>query len=386
MGVEIYASSALAELGLPAAWPTMAQHEAAVMGAALEAMPAVGTAVATVPAAQLAQLENGFAQRLGSDGTGYREKFFAASMDSTERPAAPRRYIGLYERIDPESKRRTLEVLREFEKRGCLSGFLLSGISLAALAEMLRRDLPIPTVVLTNTGADPLRMATSIKYLLKGDRGKASFPVMVLSGPSYLEVLPQQLKIFALGRHYPYLPTEIRCSAVDLFHWLAEKPDSWERFGNFLNFSTDIFRFGVERGTLRFIALPGSNYGMDIEFYEWLQSAVHQLGAELVFAEGNNFWDVLARKEDKVFVDNAVKEWAASMTKDLAGEWAKILERARAAIEEIFRSGKKFRDDINPLIAMVCQRLGVPTHFGDWIFGDFDPGLQSRIREFLEQS
>lgn len=381
MGVAIDSSSVLAGLGLNTAWPTVAAHEAAVMGVALEEAPAA--------AVQLAQLENGFAQRLGPDGAAYREKISAALAGSSDGLPQQqlRRSIGLYERVDLKSRRRALEILMKFKKRGQFffdTGFF-SWTSLAGLAERLRRDLPVPTVVLTNTGADPLRMALSIGYLLKRDRGKISFPVTALSGPSYLELLPQQLKTFALRRHSPNLTTEIRCSAVDLIHWLAENPDSWERFGNYLKFSTDIFRFGVERGTLRFISLPGANHDRTAEVYERLQSAVHQLGAELVFAEGNNFWDVLHGKKDDAFVENAVQEWAASVTRDLAGAWAKILERARKVIEEIFRGGKKFRGDINPFMALVCQRLGVPVEFSNFIFSDFDSGLQSQIREFLSR-
>lgn len=384
MGAVLYTNPVLAGLGLNAAWPTVGQHEASVMKAVLEEAPAA--------AVQLVQLEKGFAQRVGPEGAVYREKILAGATASDGGVAAPKRSIGFYEKLDPESRRRALEVLEEFKKRGRIffqTGFL-SGISLGELTWIVRKNLSLPTVVLTNTGADPFSMALSIRGLLKGNRGNMSFPLSVNHVPHYMEALPRQLNAYAVRRWCPNLTTEMRCSVIDLIHWMTENPDSWDRKGNYLVASVDIFLFGVEKGTLRFIELPGSNDGMRVESFEGLQLAIHQLGAKLVFAEGKNFWDVLhfwdvlERREYAVFVENVVKGWAASATRELTGEWAKILEQARIGIEGIFQEGKK-QGTINFLMVAVCQRLGVPVQFGDFIFYDLDSELQNQIREFLSR-
>lgn len=384
MGIEIYANSALAGLGPTAVWPTMAQHATAVMRAALEEGPPAA-------AVALAQLERGFARRMGPEGAVYDEKILAGSPNSNGGVAtpAPKRSIGLYERVDPESKRRALEVLMEFERRRdnlFNAASFFGGIALCDLAEMLRRDLPVPTVVLTNTGADPFRMALSLESLLKGIRGKVSFPLSINDVPQHMEALPQQLKTFAILRKRPNLTVEIRCSVIDLICWMAENPSSWNEGGNYIVSSLDIFRFGVEKGILRFTALPGCDAGKKAAVFDQLQLAIQRLGAELVFAEGENFWDVLNGREDDEYVERSAKEWAASMTKDLAGEWKKILEKTRIAVEgEILRNKGISRGDVNPFMATICRRLGVPAEFGDFIFYDFSPELQNQIREFLSR-
>ncbi|MDO8518937.1 MAG: hypothetical protein Q7T11_02095, partial [Deltaproteobacteria bacterium] len=256
--------------------------------------------------------------------------------EAPETPSGTKQAPSLLQKVDPALLPPLEAALAKLEKADPdIVHFLetLSGMDLVTLVRVIGEGMPVPTLVVLNTGAVPQQM---LNFLNGKSTDSGRFPAHLLSARRYASYLPTSLEGFAVGRLEPNLTLEVSVSPADLICWWA---DHFERGvikkeGNFISVSSADSRIFSDfiRSRMRLIAIGGVE---EKPFWKELTRFASESGIPIVFVEGKNFQEVVADDQARR-VDNvktAAAQWARSVIGPLQeeivtqAEWAQ--RRAR---------------------------------------------------------
>ncbi|OGQ05579.1 MAG: hypothetical protein A3F82_02775 [Deltaproteobacteria bacterium RIFCSPLOWO2_12_FULL_44_12] len=305
----------------------------------------------------------------------------AASVIAKLAPyAAHRPVFGLVEQVIPQKSAQYAADLLAIERVNFKLYNLLMAFSLSPEAETGER---IPTVVLSNTGADPFQLIA----LLSPEPLNNILPLFLLTTWDYLEALPHMLHSYAVQRQAPHLTIEIRLSLPDLVHFLAQNPKGFLA-ENFIGVTpaslAPLIQFGIKKGAIRIIAFP--------EIFETrprdcavLQTRAKAMGVDIALIEGESFWGVMEQQRGKGQYSFSVRKWSNSVTADLLAEKEALYHQFVQVVLSQLQEPRRFRFE-RQFWDAVGRKLKLPPTIFNALVGELNDRLRRKVERFVNGS